>query len=283
MNSIKIVIVAVIIIFTFTGCKLPSNKDENVNKLSTTSVISSNKRTLPTGTSNINMPSSSNQYGNTQTNAPNTPNPTTAPTKVPTNAPVKTQAPVITQTPVKTQTPVQTETPQPGRVIVDFPDHPGYKMYKDGVIDSSTNIQMYNDKIMEDEIIRLVNLERQSKGLNALVSDERLRVTARYKSTDMYTNNYFKHDAPDGTGFDDIYTKFGYPAIRAGGENIAYSIWSNCYIVTAQGIFNSWKNSPGHYANMISSNYTNIGIGITLDNKDGMVKCYSTQHFAATF
>lgn len=45
------------------------------------------------------------------------------------------------------------------------------------------------------------------------------------------------------------------------GENIAYGQ------STPGAVMNSWLNSPGHRANILGSNYTQIGVGLAKNNK----------------
>ena len=106
----------------------------------------------------------------------------------------------------------------------------------------------------EQEVIRLVNEIRAQNGLSALTYNwERSRV-ARYKSQDMVDNRYFSHTSPTyGTPFQMI-RSFGL-SYRSAGENIAYGQR------TPQAVVNAWMNSSGHRANILSSSYTQIGVG----------------------
>ena len=55
-----------------------------------------------------------------------------------------------------------------------------------------------NEKLlkMENEMIDLVNQEREKNNLNILALDEELRNVARIKSEDIAMNNYFDHNSP---------------------------------------------------------------------------------------
>ena len=106
----------------------------------------------------------------------------------------------------------------------------------------------------ENEVIRLVNEERAKQGLKALTANWELSRVARYKSQDMVTNKYFSHTSPTyGTPFQMI-KNFGI-SYRTAGENIAYGQR------TPQAVVNAWMNSSGHRANILSSSYTQIGVG----------------------
>ena len=84
----------------------------------------------------------------------------------------------------------------------------------------------------------------------------------------MADKNYFDHTSPTyGSPFD-MMKKFGIKYNTA-GENIAKGQ------TTAQSVMNSWMNSPGHRANILSSNFGKIGVGYV--NKNGTT--YWTQMF----
>ena len=106
----------------------------------------------------------------------------------------------------------------------------------------------------EQEVIRLVNEIRAQNGLSALTYNWELSRVARYKSHDMVDNRYFSHTSPTyGTPFQMI-RSFGL-SYRSAGENIAYGQR------TPQAVVNAWMNSSGHRANILSSSYTQIGVG----------------------
>ena len=72
----------------------------------------------------------------------------------------------------------------------------------------------------EQEVIRLVNIERAKYGLPALTEDWELSRVARYKSQDMKDKRYFSHTSPTyGSPFD-MMKKFGV-TYKTAGENIA--------------------------------------------------------------
>ncbi|ADC51748.1 SCP-like extracellular protein [Alkalihalophilus pseudofirmus OF4] len=122
---------------------------------------------------------------------------------------------------------------------------------------------------MEEEVIRLVNQERAKHGLNPLQSNWELSRVARFKSEDMRDKNYFSHTSPTYGSPHQMIRNFGI-TYRASGENIAAGQTS------AQAVFNAWMNSTGHRQNILSSNYTHIGVGYA---KGGSYGHYWTQMF----
>ncbi len=107
---------------------------------------------------------------------------------------------------------------------------------------------------IEDEVIRLVNVQRANNGLPQLTKNWEASRVARYKSQDMIDKNYFAHMSPTyGSPFT-MMQNFGL-RFSAAAENIAYGQR------TASEVMNSWMNSPGHRANILNRSFTHIGVG----------------------
>lgn len=121
----------------------------------------------------------------------------------------------------------------------------------------------------ENEVIRLVNIERSKSGLQLLKTNWQLCRVARYKSADMANKGYFAHNSPTyGTPFQ-MMESFGL-RFSAAGENIAYGQRTPAQVMA------DWMNSPGHRNNILSRSFTEIGVGLA-KNKSGV--CYWTQQF----
>lgn len=121
----------------------------------------------------------------------------------------------------------------------------------------------------ENEVARLVNVERAKAGLPALKFNWQLSRVARYKSADMANKGYFAHNSPTyGSPFQ-MMENFGL-RFSAAGENIAYGQR------TPAEVMRDWMNSPGHRNNIMSRSFTEIGVGLA-KNKNGV--CYWTQQF----
>ena len=104
----------------------------------------------------------------------------------------------------------------------------------------------------------LVNAERAKYGLAALTLDETLCGYARVKSQDMHDQGYFSHTSPTyGSPFD-MMRAFGV-SYRTAGENIAMGY------ATPAAVVEAWMNSEGHRANILSANYTMLGVGYVAD------------------
>jgi uncharacterized YkwD family protein len=125
----------------------------------------------------------------------------------------------------------------------------------------------------EQQVIELVNRERSARGLGLLAYDSQLGYVARLKSQDMVNKSYFSHTSPTyGSPFQ-MMEKFGL-RFSAAGENIAYGQR------TAQEVMNSWMNSAGHRANILSATYTHIGVGVAKASNGTL---YWTQEFTKPY
>lgn len=124
-------------------------------------------------------------------------------------------------------------------------------------------------KSLEMQVVELVNQERAKQGLKPLKYNWELARVARYKSMDMRDNGYFSHTSPTyGSPFK-MMRDFGIRYTRA-GENIAYGY------LTPESVMRGWMNSSGHRKNILSPNYTEIGVGVA---KSSSGRIYWTQMF----
>ena len=121
----------------------------------------------------------------------------------------------------------------------------------------------------ESEVFNLVNRERIIAGLDPLRNDDRLTFAARSHSEDMAQQNYFSHTSLDGRTVGDRIKAEGYSGFTY-GENIAAGF------STAEAVMNGWMNSPGHRANILNSNFCDIGVGYA---PGGSFRHYWTQDF----
>lgn len=131
---------------------------------------------------------------------------------------------------------------------------------------ASTKKATYQLSAYEKQVVDLTNQERKKYGLPALKINTTLSKMAHTKANDMAVNHYFDHTSPTyGSPFD-MMKKFGI-TYRAAGENIAMGQ------KTPQEVVNGWMNSPGHRANILNKNYTEIGAGFVSNGN------YWTQEF----
>ncbi|MBU7318127.1 CAP domain-containing protein [Paenibacillus oleatilyticus] len=147
-------------------------------------------------------------------------------------------------TPVKPQ-PVPAK-PQPTTPAKPQPTTPAQQP-------DSGSQQGTNQSAFASQVVNLVNQERAKAGLQPLTSDSALTGMALDKAKDMYNNGYFDHTSPTyGSPFD-MMRSYGIRYSYA-GENIAKGQRS------PQEVMNAWMNSQGHRENILSPNFTKIGV-----------------------
>lgn len=125
--------------------------------------------------------------------------------------------------------------------------------------DETINLGFKTDKVTIDEkseqkMLELINEERVSRGLKALVMDEKLRQAARAHSKDMFQRGYFSHTNLEGKSPFDRMREADIGFLVA-GENLALA--PNVDIA-----HNGLMNSPGHRANILTGDFGRVGIGV---------------------
>lgn len=110
------------------------------------------------------------------------------------------------------------------------------------------------NKSTYDEMLTYVNNYRSEVNVGPLAIDNDLNLAATIRALEMAYSKKFSHTRPDGsmcyTVLDDLKLK-----TSASGENIAYGQR------TVAAVSEDWKNSKGHYGNMISASYNKVGFG----------------------
>jgi uncharacterized protein YkwD len=115
----------------------------------------------------------------------------------------------------------------------------------------------------------VLNAERAKHRLAPLRLNRRLSSAARGHSRAMAERHFFSHDSPSGASFLDRIRRTGYlDGARSWsvGENIAYG---SGRLSTPASIGQAWMNSSGHRANILSSSFRSIGIGIAAGTPSG--------------
>ena len=142
------------------------------------------------------------------------------------------------------------------------------------VEDMKIATQLLNLKKLNEEFAKLVNAERAAQGKKPLVVDENLIKLAKIRSDEQagvgsLRTNGKKHTRPDGTRFNTVFNTLENADMRYGarGENALENSTglNNAHFILnstelARNMFADWKNSPGHYRNMMSDQYTSFGL-----------------------
>jgi uncharacterized protein YkwD len=124
---------------------------------------------------------------------------------------------------------------------------------------------------LTEQVLEQVNLARWDNGqLPPLKGHTQLDAAAALHSANMGTRNFFMHCDPDtGQSHGARMSAQGY-AWNSAGENIAAGS------ATAAGAMNQWMNSSGHRANILSTNYYELGVGYYFDSNDSASKRYTS-------
>jgi uncharacterized protein YkwD len=108
----------------------------------------------------------------------------------------------------------------------------------------------------------LLNDERAAAGLRPVAEAQGLTRPSAAYSARMVAESFFAHVAPDGSSLVDRLTAARYidpDGDWTVGENIA---WGQGDLATPRNITVAWMNSPGHRHNILSGEFTEVGIGI---------------------
>jgi uncharacterized protein YkwD len=111
-----------------------------------------------------------------------------------------------------------------------------------------------NDATFEKQVLELTNQERAKAGLQPLKGNAELDYAADKYAEDMSERGVLSHTGPDGSQPWDRAKAVGYEA-QSMGENIAAGQ------KTPEQVVQAWMNSPGHRANILNSNFTELGVG----------------------
>ena len=213
---------------------------------------------------------------NTIPPTPTTPSPPTTPTTPATPTHI-----------IKTETSTKLKTENKYGVIIKTYTTSTYDVYSDGtkkITSSSDRIEYdktgYNATTAQllpeakktknqfsstiNQVFKNVNSYREeanSKSIDgisnrkSLILNENLCVAACVRVLEIGYSSKFTHTRPNGSKFYSIFDEMNIDYITA-GENISYG-YSD-----ANSVSEGWKNSEGHYENMISSKFSQIGIGV---------------------
>jgi uncharacterized protein YkwD len=132
----------------------------------------------------------------------------------------------------------------------------------------------FESNIFAEEMFKRINSDRVANGKKALKWNSSLCESAGLKSEDMDNNNYFEHNSPSGITPWYWIKKVGYNYTFV-GENLALNYF------TANSAHAALMNSPGHRANILNENFTEIGINYVRGKLNGEDAFFVVQHFAS--
>ena len=126
-----------------------------------------------------------------------------------------------------------------------------------GCVNANADPASTSMDVLNRATVCLLNQQRAAHGLSRLRRNSRLDLASVRHAQDMVRNKYFAHG--DFVGRIKATSYLSGAGSWTVGENIA---WGTGGYGTPAGIVKSWMNSPPHRANILSSHFRDIGIGI---------------------
>jgi len=117
------------------------------------------------------------------------------------------------------------------------------------------------------------NRHRTTFGLVSLTGNAKLAAAAKKKADDMFAQQYFAHDSPQGVGAGDLISEAGYEFVTV-GENLALGNYKDDV-----ELVQAWMDSPGHRENILNSRYTEIGVAVVQGMYEGEKTWMAVQEF----
>jgi hypothetical protein len=126
--------------------------------------------------------------------------------------------------------------------------------------------------VISSVLVELANTDRNAQGLATLKVNPLLNEVALAKANDMAAKQYFAHNSPDGLTPWHWFKEKGY-AFTYAGENLAIDFNESSDVERA------WMNSPTHRANIVGTQFTEIGIAVVPGTYQGRPTNYVVQVF----
>lgn len=145
----------------------------------------------------------------------------------------------------------------------------GFSVFQSLLIRTSTE---FSAAVLPAVLVDLANDDRENSGLSQLSVNPILEEAARMKAQDMAEKEYFAHTSPAGLNPWYWFYRAGYEFIHA-GENLAVNF------VDSEDVNRAWMDSPGHRANILNGNFTEVGIAAIPGTYKGKKTIYVVQMF----
>ena len=146
-----------------------------------------------------------------------------------------------------------------GEANEEVPYAEEYVDYPEPIVEhpvESTNSTGYYNSEYSYQVLTLINEIRRNNSLGELTMDYSLIQIANIRSEEITRN--WSHTRPDGTDWWTIHSKYGiYGKL---GENLAYGQ------TKPEEVVEDWMNSEGHRANILSPEFTKVGISVYIYN-----------------
>ncbi|HMR55212.1 MAG TPA: CAP domain-containing protein [Candidatus Doudnabacteria bacterium] len=129
--------------------------------------------------------------------------------------------------------------------------------------------------LTQEGVITETNKQREQNGLVPLRTNEKLNLAAKAKLDDMFRQQYFEHESPDGKTPADVIKAAGYDFLVV-GENLALGNYRNDEILVQ-----AWMDSPGHRENILDIKFNEIGVAVGKGIYEGKEVWMAVQEFGS--
>ena len=127
---------------------------------------------------------------------------------------------------------------------------------KEYAYDEKSDILVYENEVIATEVLNETNKYRSGK---PLVLDAELTKVANIRALELANSKELSHTRNNGRYYSELFEEYKIDATFS-GENIAKGY------TTSKEVCEAWKNSKGHYLNMIKDKYTKMGVGFYTKN-----------------
>ncbi len=134
------------------------------------------------------------------------------------------------------------------------------------------NVLGFVSNITTDQVVEMTNIQRKKSGLKPLLVNEKLQAAAKKKAEHMMENQYWSHDSPDGLEPWHFIKEQDYHYYIA-GENLARDF------IETQDMIKAWMESPTHKANLLNSEFEEIGVAVVSGKYKGIETTLVVQMF----
>src|SRR6266404_5899102 len=128
----------------------------------------------------------------------------------------------------------------------------------------TVNASQLTMKSQEQTLLGEINTYRIQNNVDHLISDNTLKQSAAWQSTDMLAHNSLNHTDSLGRTTDIRLNNCGYDINNGYGENIANGS------TDPTAVFNAWKNDPPHNQILLNPKYNITGIDME-SNSSGKI------------
>ena len=130
------------------------------------------------------------------------------------------------------------------------------------ILASSIGGSVFAGAVSSAELVTFSNQERSAAGLSPLQIDARLVSAAHAKAQSIFELQYWSHYGPNGESPWQFILGSGYSYVYA-GENLAKGFNSS------QAVHSAWMASQTHRENILSVNYSDLGVAVVPGNLQG--------------